>query len=181
MLDVSLGVNEETNDAAVKYLEVITAGFGAMVVFRSGVFMKRAGDEDVVVGPSAFLTIFLHALDRRVDRQRAEVRAEAVGRIMKDVSFPKAHAALPVFTLALMQNLSPQEQLSLSRQIQELLTTPGMNDRVKAINLGLVLMSVVGEDVLRKAEETLHEDIMGDEVPPEEESPSNSTAGAGPD
>lgn len=44
------------------------AGVSAMAFFRSSLFVVRAGDRDVGVGPSGFLQIFLTAADRAVDR-----------------------------------------------------------------------------------------------------------------
>jgi hypothetical protein len=39
-----------------------------MAFFRTSLFVVRAGDRDVGVGPSGFLRIFLAAADRSVDR-----------------------------------------------------------------------------------------------------------------
>jgi hypothetical protein len=89
------------------------AGVSAMAFFRTSLFVVRAGDRDVGVGPSGFLQIFLGAADRAVDRQRAAARAEAVAKVMKDVDFDKAKGALPEYCLALMQNVPEEDQQSL--------------------------------------------------------------------
>ena len=66
--------------------------------------------------------------------------------------------------VGLMQNLSAEEQLDLSKSIYDLRRSPRMNDRVKAINLGVLLLSVVGEDVLETAVDTLQSDIKEDRM-----------------
>jgi hypothetical protein len=89
---------------------ILLAGFGAMAFFRTSVFTVRVGDQDVSIGPVAFLQIVLHATDRAVDRVRADARAGAVAACMAGVSFDAAKAALPAFCLALMQNVPAEEQ-----------------------------------------------------------------------
>jgi hypothetical protein len=129
---------------------VMLAGFGAMAFFRTSIFTTRVGDQDVSIGPVAFLQIVLHAADRAVDRLRADARASAVSQCMAGVSFEAAQEALPAFCMALMQNVSPDEQQKASEAIQ-LLEASAMDDTTKAKNLGLILMNVVGEKVLLTA------------------------------
>src|SRR5438105_166705 len=49
-----------------RWAQVFMAGVSAMAFFRSSLFIVRAGDRDVGVGPSGFLQIFLGAADRLV-------------------------------------------------------------------------------------------------------------------
>jgi hypothetical protein len=69
---------------------------------------------------------------------------------MDGVTFDRAKAALPAYCLALMQNVGPQEQKALADQVNSLSSTP-MADQVRALNLGLALINLVGEKVLRRA------------------------------
>jgi hypothetical protein len=60
----------------------------SMSFFRSSLFVVRAGDRDVGVGPSVFLQIFLTAADRAVDRKRAAARSDVVADVMKGIDCP---------------------------------------------------------------------------------------------
>lgn len=141
---------------------VLVAGLGAMAFFRSSLFTVRIGDNDVAVGPSAFLQIILSAADRAVDRSRATPRAQAIGDIMKDVNFAKAAESLPAHCFALMQNVSAEEQEAIGQQVNSLKTS-AMEPTIKSLNLGLALMNVVGESVLRAAVTALGDRIKGAE------------------
>jgi len=153
---------EATNAAAVWWTQVMVAGFGAMALFRSSLLMIRVGTSDVSVGPGGILQVVLDAADRAVDRTRAGPRADAVARIMQDVSFARAQIALPTLCFSLMQNVPEEEQRRLLREISELEQAP-ISDAAKALSLGLSLMSVVGETVLAKAVEKLGAEIRREE------------------
>ena len=137
---------------------VLVAGFGAMGLFRTSFFTVRAGDQDIGVGPAAFLQIFLDAADRGVDRWRAQNRAARVSKIMKDVDYAKAFDGLPQYCLSLMRNVPIEDQRVLARGLERLdrETAP---DSIRVRVLGLELMNLVGEDVLRDAVNSLGEEI----------------------
>lgn len=88
-----------------RWAQILAAGVSAMAFFRTSLFVVRAGDRDVGVGPSGFLQICLNAADRAVDRKRASARAESAAEVMRDVDYQKAKVALPALCLALMQNV----------------------------------------------------------------------------
>jgi len=141
-----------------RWTQILMAGISAMAFFRTSLFVVRAGDRDVGVGPSGFLQIFLSAADRAVDRGRAAVRSAAVAKAMKDIDFTKASKALPMFCLGLMQNVAPEDQQKLKQAVEDL----GKSDAepsVKSLLLGLELMNVVGKDVLTTAVTSLGEQI----------------------
>ena len=140
------------------WTQILMAGVSAMAFFRTSLFVVRAGDRDVGVGPSGFLQIFLTAADRAVDRKRAAARSEAVAKVMKEVDFPKALRALPPFCLALMQNVSPEDQQVLKRVVEDL-EKRDAEPSVRALLLGIELMNVVGVDVLTTAVKALGEQI----------------------
>ena len=116
------------------------AGVSAMAFFRTSLFVVRAGDRDVGVGPSGFLQIFLgaadRAADRAVDRTRARARSNAVPTVMKDVDYGKAIRVLPDYCIALMQNVPEEDQQELSRALKDLEEKPAAAS-VKALLLGL--------------------------------------------
>ena len=134
------------------------AGVSAMAFFRTSLFVVRAGDRDVGVGPSGFLQIFLAAADRAVDRTRARARSDAVAKVMKGVDFDKALQVLAPYCIALMQNLSAEDQDVLKR-VLEALRQREAAPSVKALLLGIELINVVGADVLTTAVGSLGEQI----------------------
>ncbi|MDP6819435.1 MAG: hypothetical protein QF449_15535, partial [Alphaproteobacteria bacterium] len=117
-------------------------------------FTVRVGSSDVQVGPAAFLQIILGAVDRGVDRTRAEQRALRVAQIMKGVVFEKAWLDLSQHCIALMQNMGAEETAEVGSAVREL-KSMDTNEEIKTLQLGLILMNAVGEDVLSAAVSTL--------------------------
>ena len=148
-IDFGLGATEN-----LAWIQVLASGFSAMAIFRSSFFVVRVGDQDIGIGPSSLLQIVLGSVDRAVDRVRARNRAEEVAKIMKDISFKKAYPALSAYCLALMQNLSEEDQDLLGEDLKALAKAP-MDEEIKVLNMGLALMNAVGPNVLRVAVETL--------------------------
>ena len=143
----TLGVDAQSNPTALRWTQVLAAGFGSVALFRSALFTVRAGDHDIPMGPSAFLQAVLGAADRAVDRSRAGERAKVVADAMAGIPFSKAQQALPTLCLALMQNVPKDDQSDLAQQIA-ILNSSSLDDRTKALVLGLHLMNVVGEGVI---------------------------------
>jgi hypothetical protein len=141
-----------------RWSQVLMAGISAMAFFRTSLFMVRAGDRDVGVGPSGFLQIYLAAADRAVDRKRAAARSAAVARVMKGIDFAKALKALPPYCLALMQSVTPEDQQVLKRAL-EALDKADAEASVKALLLGTELINVVGVELLTTAVEALRDNI----------------------
>lgn len=135
------------NKEATVLVRVLASGFGAMAVFRTSLFTVRVNGQDVPMGPSGFLQVVLSAADRAVDRARATARSKAVAQAMTGVSFQSAYQALPTFCIALMQNLSKEDQATLARDIAAVQAS-NMDPQIKALALGLALMNQVGESVL---------------------------------
>ena len=146
------------SEEAVRWNRVLVAGFGAMALFRTSLFIVRAGDRDIGVGPASFLQIFLAAADRGVDRGRERNRAARIGKLMEGVDYAKAMRALPLFCLALMQNLPDEEQQALNEALA-LLGAASLDDDIKLRLLGLELINVVGEQVLEDAVSSLGAEI----------------------
>lgn len=129
---------------------ILAAGFGAVALFRSSIFKLKSPEGDLAVGPSLILDTLLAATDRGVDRKIAAPRGEKVSKLMDGVTFDRAKAALPAYCFALMQNVGPQEQKAFADQVNSLSATE-MKDQVRALNLGLALINLVGEKVLERA------------------------------
>lgn len=153
----TLGATEEQ---AVRWTQVLAAGFGSMAVFRTSLFTIRVADQDVGVGPVSFLQVILGTADRAVDRIRAQDRARAVNEAMTMIKFEEAYQALPAYAFALMQNLPDEDQELFARQIA-LIRQADMDDDTKSRMLGLALLNIVGEDVLNAAVQSFG-DLIGE-------------------
>jgi hypothetical protein len=155
------GAEGSSGSTTVQVTQALVAGFGAIALFRSALFIVRVDNQDVGMGPSAFLQGVLEAADRGVDRGEANVRSGVVSDVMRTVDFQKAHQSLPAYCLALMQNPPADAQTQVGRQV-EALQAGNMTDSAKALLLGLLLMNIVGGDVLRSAVDGLGADIRKD-------------------
>jgi hypothetical protein len=105
--------------------------------------------------------ILLFATDRKLDRDRGDERSAIVTLIMKGVSFDLAKEALPSFCFELLQNVPLSEQQQFRLVVDALAVKNGMTPSLKAINLGLMLMNVVGREVLKTSVERLGVQIQG--------------------
>lgn len=156
--DWKLGTSYADNSAALAAVRAMAAGFGAMAIFRSSLFVVRAGSQDVAIGPSSFLQMTLGAVDRAVDRARAQVRADSVAEIMQGLVFDDVDEALPTFALALMQNLPEEDQKQLANKVL-LLQGSSMTNETKVLVLGLELMNVVGPETLEATVSALKKSV----------------------
>jgi hypothetical protein len=139
---------------------VLLAGFSSLLFFRTSLFKLRVGESDLSVGPSIVLDTLLAAADRAVDRVMAAPRVEIVHKLMAGVSFAKAAVILPAHCLALMQNVSSEEAQRITGVVNSLRASNDMPDKIKAFNLGLALLTVVGEQVLSTAVTSLRTDLQ---------------------
>ena len=148
--------------ASQRWTQVLVAGVGAMALFRTSLFMVRAGDRDIGVGPGSFLQIFRDAADREVDRVRASARSEDVTKLMggidRQIDYHNAVEGLVPYCLALMQNVPDEEQTKFLRAI-ELLTAAKIEESIKVRILGLHILNVVGPAVLTAAVEALRDEL----------------------
>ncbi len=131
--------------------QVLIAGVSATAFFRASLFEMRVGNETVPIGPGALLKIVLVSVDRAVERRRGTDRAKKVSQIMSGVNFENAYIALPTHCFALMQNLPEKDLEEFKGTVKSLMEDLQTPAEVKASILGLGLMNLVGEDVLRAA------------------------------
>jgi hypothetical protein len=145
----------QTGTSASRLTQILASGFGAMGIFRSALFIYRHNGEDIGIGPIAFLQVMLDATDRAVDRRRAKARDRAMGEIMHDLAFADVVVALPTLAGNVMQNFSIEDQIRLGTQVKNLRDEKDLSDRIKVIELGLIVMNVVGEQVLTVLVDTI--------------------------
>jgi hypothetical protein len=157
---VGFSPNSGNWPAGILVPAVLIAGISSLLFFRTSIFKLRIGDADLAVGPSIILDSLLASADRAVDRVMAAPRATFVHEVMGRVSFYKAAVILPAHCLALMQNVSNPETQRIIGVVDSLRANKDMPDRIKSLNLGLALLTVVGEGVLRTAINGLRQDLQ---------------------
>ena len=54
----NINLGDSKNPAAAQWTLVLVCGLSAMALFRSSLFIRRIGDRDIGVGPSAFYRFF---------------------------------------------------------------------------------------------------------------------------
>lgn len=140
---------------------VLIAGFGAIAFLRSSLFRVRIDQTEVGIGPSAILDILLGVADRDIDRSRALDRADRVPEIMATIPANIACIELPALCLALMQNLSADEQRVLGDQMRLINEDKVLSEVGKTVNAGLLLTRFVGYGVLERAVKSIHERPRG--------------------
>jgi hypothetical protein len=146
----------------VRWTQVGVAGTGAMALFRTSLFTVHAGDRDIPVGPASFLQVFRDAADRAVDRVRARERSNTVADLMKGIDYPKAFEGLPPYCLALMQNVSDEDQVALTKSLALLDQDKTIDPAIKVRILGLHLMNLVGPAVLKAAVDSLRNQMQSE-------------------
>jgi hypothetical protein len=133
-----------------RWTRVLVAGFGAMALFRSALFVVRIGTQDVAIGPASLLGALMNVADRGVDRARGRERAEEVSRLLKDVGWPQARTELPALCLGLMQNATALEKSALADAIRDI-DAGELEDDVRVLLVGLELLNLAGIGVLTGA------------------------------
>ncbi|HSV86453.1 MAG TPA: hypothetical protein VLH85_07750 [Levilinea sp.] len=143
---------ETTNADLKRWNEVLIAGLGAMALFRSALFVIGKEEQEISVGPNATLQILLNAIDKEVDRYRGQERVASVRSIMQNVHDEDAISDLTVISGALMQNLKSEDQARISiSKLRELIEVASNDDDFRKYLLGLRIIDVAGEDILRQA------------------------------
>jgi len=143
----------ETSPEIIRWTQVIVSGLAAMTLFRSSLFNYHLDNQDISIGPNAILQILLVAVDKEVDRLRGKERARIVEDAMDGIAFKEAVLNLPTVAIALMQNLSREDQDQILDSVKALNSEEAkdMPERTKTMSLGLTIMNVVGEDILKAA------------------------------
>jgi hypothetical protein len=129
---------------------ILVAGFGALALFRSSLFVTKVGGTDVNVGPSVVLGALLDTFDRSVDRRSAAKMSEVTKEDLIDGLNPdRVMTALPVLCMAMMQNFSISDQASLGA---ELVKTQQDGDLIPAAKMRATVVHLskyLGPDLVR--------------------------------
>lgn len=127
-------------------LRAFWAGFGAMVVMRSKLFIFRSDDgKDYPIGPAIVMETFLRMLDRKIDRYRASKRQARVFTAMRDITDFDTSADYLSASLLSFQNLSEQEKAEIATVIKDYTDAPWPVP-LKCAALGLAFLTIAGEE-----------------------------------
>lgn len=154
----------EADDPALDTIRILVAGFGAMAVLRSSLFVINIGGENVGVGPGALLTGLADVADAAVQRQVRDAVIAARGKLaryaMEGVDLEHAILALPTYCLALSGDVDADRQESLGADVAGLQLNATLDDRQKLILLGLTCISAFGESTVSTALEQFGETMF---------------------
>lgn len=141
---------DTANAEVARWTQVLAAGLGAMAIFRSSVFVLGKEEDKVSVGPNAVLETLLSAIDKEVDRHRGQERARTVRELVGRMHYEDVSRDLSLISSFLMQNLAADDVQRLT-EAQKQVDNVSKDPEVRKYLLGLRIIDVVGEDVLRQA------------------------------
>lgn len=128
---------------------ILVAGFGAIAFFRSSLFITKIGNTTVPVGPSLVLGSLLDACDRDVDRQSAEEMSKVMlQENLGGLDPVTVQYALPVLSLALMQNFPPGEQAQLFADLSNARGDDKLSPEAKVRAVAIHLAKYLGSDLV---------------------------------
>jgi hypothetical protein len=128
-------------------LTAVFAGFGAMVLLRSKLFIYRTEDgREYPIGPSIVIETLLRVLDRKIDRLRASERQRRVYEQMKDIVDFAAAANYLEASLLSFQNLSQEEKADIARIIEEYRQLKAWPDALRIMAVGFAFLTIAGEE-----------------------------------
>lgn len=133
--------------AGDQLMAALVAGFGAMAVLRSKLFIFRAEDgKEYPIGPSIVMETFLRMLDRKIDRLRASERQQRVFEQMKDIADFNAVAKYLEASLLSFQNLSQEEKKEITEVISEYRDQTAWPDALRTMAVGFAFLTIAGEE-----------------------------------
>lgn len=158
--------NEYMDDELAR---ILLSGTSAMFLLRSSFGSFKIGGNAVDIGPVAFLQVFLNEADRAYDRRRSEQDLLEITEVMDGVNFELVKLDLPQACLAMMKNISPDEQKQLGNDVNNIDKT--MHGNTKSLILGLILADLTGTELLREAVNSLGDRVKQAEIDPTTEAP----------
>jgi hypothetical protein len=140
--------------------KVIVAGTSALVLLRSSLASIKVGEKQVEAGFASILQVFLTWADRSFDQRKARADLPDVKPMMAGIDFEKAKLALPTTCFKIMKNVTQEEQDKIASEVA-ILTQSSLDNNVKCINLGILLMELTGAQLLNQAIDVLGGSITG--------------------
>lgn len=129
----------------------LIAGFGALALFRSSLFVTKVGETEVNIGPSQVLTSLLGVFDSAIDRKCAERLAEGLSQEeFAKLNPERVMTTLPVLCLALMQNFSAADQALLAGELVKIEQNKVLKPMAKMQATIVQLSKFLGNDLVAK-------------------------------
>jgi hypothetical protein len=129
----------------------LIAGFGALAVFRSSLFVTKIGENEVNIGPSQVLTSILDTFDRAIDRKCAAKIADGISQKELDELAPdRVISTLPVLCLSLMQNFSTADQALLATALEKVKKDEGLDEPARMRATIVHLSKFLGNELVGK-------------------------------
>ncbi|HKA36827.1 MAG TPA: hypothetical protein VKH43_08405 [Thermoanaerobaculia bacterium] len=125
------------------------AGFGAMVILRSKLFVYHSLDgKEIPIGPDLVADRLLKVIDRKIDRQRAAAREQLVFDLMRKYTRFGVTSEFFQISLGSFQNLSDEEKVEYKEKAERLAQLP-LSEALKIMALGFLFLDLSGEANLR--------------------------------
>lgn len=140
--------------------QVLIAGAGALTLLRTRLLSASDQAGSSTPGPSRLLEQLLRLSDRQSDRQQASDRTAVVSEVMSRVSFAKAYVILPTYLLGILDNVSKEDQERLADDVKALTDDRTIDDKAKALALGVAVIRLAGPNLLREAVVALGDSIQ---------------------
>lgn len=154
---IPVGINSSANPDLVR---AVVAGLGGLILLRSTLTI-HASEHNLTIGLSQFLEKALRASEIAIWRRETTDSMGSIAIIMEKVSFEKAYKVLPRCCIKLYgMNASPEEQKKLNEQLESiekemesyyLSLGPDKDAGAETVMLGMSLVNIVGESVLKEA------------------------------
>jgi amino acid permease len=144
----------------------IFAGFGAMVILRSKLFLYHTIDgKEIPIGPDLVADRLLKVIDRKIDRQRAAARELLVFDLMHKYSRFGVTSEFFQISLGSFQNLSDEEKLEYKEKAEKLAQLQ-LSEPLKIMALGFLFLDLSGEANLRDVCAILDQRLANDPPAP---------------
>jgi hypothetical protein len=128
-------------------MAALIAGFGAMAILRSKLFIFRADDgKEYPIGPSIVMETFLRVLDRKIDRLRASKRQQRVFDKMKDITNFNGAADYLEASLLSFQNLSDEDKQEIRAVLQQYRNMTAWPETLRTMAVGFAFLTIAGEE-----------------------------------
>jgi hypothetical protein len=125
----------------------LAAGFGAMVLLRSKLFIFRSEDgKEYPIGPSIVIETLLRVFDRKIDRLRASERQRRVFEQMKEIADFEAAAGYLEASLLSFQNLSEEEKREIAAVIEQYRQATRWAAPLRTMAVGFAFLTIAGEE-----------------------------------
>lgn len=148
LFDVQFGLTD--SEEFQRWARVVAAGFGAVIVLRSTLFVASEGAGEREYGLGAFIERLLAQAEGRVRRRRGPDRADVSEKAADGLTYEGAKTALGALALGQLPTAPDSERRELA-EAQATIDASPESDEVKLRLLCLAVLNFGGEKVLHRA------------------------------